>query len=61
MKNAKMTIATVEFQCPECDEFISHEDGSHLFPAYSIPEKLECFDCKKEFAVPAAAKKLRKI
>ena len=58
---AKLHVTVVEFTCPKCNEFISNPDtGSHMFGLNdSMPEKLECPDCKIELEFPKSLKRLK--
>lgn len=58
MKTAKLHIVSVEFACPSCGEFISHESGSHLWSVWEVPAQLTCESCNETCKVPAKAKKL---
>lgn len=59
MKTAKMHIAVIELTCPECEEHISNDDGSHMFLIESLPEIVVCDCCNAQLKMPSKAKNLK--
>lgn len=59
MKAAKWVFTVVELICPYCDEHLSSDTGSHMFPmSLPFPETIECDCCKKTVKVPARVHKM---
>ena len=58
MKKAKITIAGVYADCPECGGPLSDkESGSHIIPInqYGKDDSFICDDCGKSFGLEARA------
>lgn len=61
MKTAQLHISVFELTCPHCDEYISHNSGSHMFQVHEeIPKTVECDSCGKTVKVPKKVEYFRR-